>query len=170
VAIRFELLGSHHDRATFACGVPELDDWFRTRAGQDQRRRVAQVFVALDGSRVAGFYSLGMFTLALDSLPAGLSKKLPRYEAIPAALIGRLARSEQARGKGLGSLLLADAITRVLSAAESVAAYAIVVDAKDEAGQAFYEAHGFIPLPSKPRRLFLLTQTAAAALEAAAAR
>lgn len=170
MAIRFEPLSSAHDRAEFTCGVPELDDWFRARAGQDQRRRVAQVFVAVDGNRIAGFYSLGMFTLALDTLPAGLSKKLPRYEAIPAALIGRLARSAQDKGTGMGSLLLADAITRVLSVTESIAAYAIVVDAKDEAGQAFYEAHGFIPLPSRPRRLFLLTQTAAAALKTAARR
>lgn len=59
-------------------------------------------------------------------------------------------------------------ITRVLSVAQSIAAYAIVVDAKDDTGQRFYEAHGFIPLPSRPRRLFLLAQTAAAASKAAA--
>lgn len=55
----------------------------------------------------------------------------------------------------------------VLAATESIAAYAIVVDAKDERGRRFYEAHGFISLPSRPHRLFLLTETAAAALEAA---
>ena len=167
MTFRFELLDGTHDRSHFTCGEPVLDDWFRVRASQDQRRRVAQVFVALDGSRIAGFYSLGMITLALESLPSELSKKLPRHDAIPAALIGRLARSKDARGEGVGDLLLADAITRVLAAAQSVAAYAIVVDAKDEVGQRFYEAHGFIPLTSKPRRLFLLTQTASAALKAA---
>jgi hypothetical protein len=62
---------------------------------------------------------------------------------------------------------VADAVTRVLAAAESVAAYAIVVDAKDERGQAFYESHGFIPLPSRPNRLFLPAEVAAAALVAA---
>lgn len=165
MAIGFELLDSSHERAQFTCGEPALDDWFRTRASQDQRRRVAQVFVALDGKHVLGFYSLGMFTLALDSLPLALAKKLPRYDAIPAALIGRLARAEGL--KGVGSLLLADAVTRILSAAQSVAAYAIVVDAKDDSGQRFYEAHGFVSLPSKPRRLFLLTQTAVAGLRTA---
>lgn len=114
-----------------------------------------------------GFYSLSMFTLSLDGLPSTLARKLPKYEAIPAAIIGRLARAESERGSGLGDLLLADAIKRVLSATEVVAAYAIVVDAKDNRGKGFYEAHGFIPLVSKPRRLFLLTQTASAALAAA---
>lgn len=166
-SLRFEILDSSHDRAGFTCGTPALDEWFRSRASQDQRRKVAQVFVALRGAEVVGFYSLSMFTLSLETLPPLLAKRLPKYEAIPTALIGRLARAESERGAGLGNLLLADAIKRVLLATQSVAAYAIVVDAKDDQGKHFYEAHGFIPLPSRPRRLFLLTETAAAALAAA---
>ena len=168
MAIRFEPLTRRHNRTNFASGVRALDEWFRTRATQDQRRHVAQVFVALDEQGVVGVYSLSMFTLALESLPDQLAHKLPRYEAIPAALIGRLARHERAKGSGIGDLLVADAVKRVLSAAESVAAYAIIVDAKDERGRRFYESHGFISLPSRPNRLFLLTETAAAALAAAA--
>jgi GNAT superfamily N-acetyltransferase len=170
VSIRFELLTGRHDRTKFRCGVPALDEWFRARASQDQRRRVAQVFMALEEREIVGFYSLSMFTLALDTLPTGLSRKLPRYDAIPAALIGRLARSNTARGRGLGDLLLADAVRRVLAVTESIAAYAIVVDAKDDRGRQFYEAHGFIPLPSRPHRLFLLTETALAAAKAAEPR
>jgi len=105
--------------------------------------------------------------LALENLPEGLARKLPRYDAIPAALIGRLARHERAKGSGIGDLLVADAVRRVLSVAESVAAYAIGVDAKDERGRQFYESHGFMSLPSRPNRLFLLAETAAAALTAA---
>jgi hypothetical protein len=167
VPIRFELLTGRHDRTRFRCGVPALDEWFRSRASQDQRRRVAQVFVALDKQEIVGFYSLSMFTLSLDTLPTALSRKLPRYDAIPAALIGRLARSSSSRGHGIGNLLLADAVKRVLAVTASVAAYAIVVDAKDDYGRQFYEAHGLIPVPSRPHRLFLLVETAIAALKAA---
>jgi len=66
-------------------------------------------------------------------------------------------------------LLVADAVKRILASTESVAAYAIVVDAKDDRSRRFYEAHGFISLPSRPNRLFLLTETAAG-LAAAAQR
>jgi GNAT superfamily N-acetyltransferase len=165
MTIRFEALKSSHDRTGFHSGVEALDDWFRQRASQDQRRRVAQVFVALDDQGIVGFYSLSMFTLALEQLPAELARKLPRYDAIPAALIGRLARHQRARGTGIGDLLIGDAVRRVVAATASVAAYAIVVDAKDDRGQRFYEAHGFIPLPSRPRRLFLPTETAMRAVE-----
>ncbi|MGB8931491.1 MAG: GNAT family N-acetyltransferase [Anaeromyxobacteraceae bacterium] len=170
MAVRFETLSSRHDRGrrTFASGVAALDEWFRTRASRDQRRHVAQVFVALDDdSGPVGFYSLSMFTLALESLPEPLAHRLPRYDAIPAALIGRLARHERAKGSGVGDLLVADAVKRVLSASESVAAFAIVVDAKDDRSRRFYESHGFISLPSRPQRLFLLTETAAAAMASA---
>jgi GNAT superfamily N-acetyltransferase len=167
LAVRFEVLRASHDRTRFSCGNPSLDEWFRTRASQDQRRHIAQVFVALDGERIVGFYSLSMFTIALDTLPPALVKKLPRYEAIPAAMIGRLARAETERGTGIGDLLIADAIKRVLGAADAVAAYAIVVDAKDDRSKRFYESYGFIPFVSRPRRLFLPTATARAALDSA---
>jgi GNAT superfamily N-acetyltransferase len=166
LVVRIETLGKQHDRARFSSGQPEIDDWFRRRAGQDERRNVARLFVAVaDGLGVIGFYSLSSYTLALDDLPADLVRKLPRYDAIPAARIGRLARDQRVRGRGVGELLLADAMRRILGAARSVAVYAIVVDAKDHAAAAFYRRFGFQPFPLQPRRLFLLTSTALAALD-----
>jgi GNAT superfamily N-acetyltransferase len=170
VKVRFQPLSGKHDRTTFGCGVSALDTWFHTQASQDVRRNIARVFVAIDEYGIVGFYSLSMFTLALDELPPDLARKLPKYKALPAALIGRLARHVRARGQGVGELLLADALTRVLGAAESVAAYAIVVDAKDDAAIAFYRTFGFVQFPATPNRLFLLAATAAAGLRAATIR
>jgi hypothetical protein len=104
-----EPLGKHHDRASFSSGQPDLDDWFRHRASQDEKRRVARVFVARDTeasaeSAVVGFYSLSSLSLSLEDLPEEIARKLPRYDAIPAALIGRLARAERVRGQGVGEL------------------------------------------------------------------
>lgn len=161
-----EPLGRQHDRSGFSCGEADLNDWFRQRASQDERRNVARVFVAVDDTLgVVGFYSLGAFTLALAELPAEIARKLPRYDAIPAALIGRLARDEKARGRGVGELLLADAVRRILGAGRSLAVFAIVVDAKDDRAIAFYESFGFRAFPNRPKRLFLLTSTAADAFE-----
>ncbi|MGQ0664249.1 MAG: GNAT family N-acetyltransferase [Pseudomonadota bacterium] len=166
MSVTIEPLGKHHDRAGFSCGQPDLDDWFRRRASQDEKRNVARVFLAVDSELgVVGFYSLGTFALALEDLPQDIARKLPHYDAIPVALIGRLAGDERARGRGIGELLLADAVRRILSAGRSVAVFAIVVDAKDERARAFYQAFGFTPFPTRPGRLFLLTSTAATALE-----
>ncbi|HEX9942707.1 MAG TPA: GNAT family N-acetyltransferase [Thermoanaerobaculia bacterium] len=159
-----EPLGKHHDRAGFSCGQPDLNDWFRLRASQDEKRNVARVFVAVDPELgVVGFYSLSSLSLSLGTLPEEIAHKLPRYDAIPAALIGRLARDQRVRGQGVGELLLADAIRRILGAGRSIAVFAIVVDAKDERATDFYKAFGFRAFPLSPQRLFLLTATAAAA-------
>jgi GNAT superfamily N-acetyltransferase len=161
----FEPLRKNHDRQSFTCGDAALDDWFRKRASQDEKRNLARVFVAVDRQRAAvvGFYSLSAFGITIDRLPLELAKKLPRYQALPAALIGRLARSLDVRGQRIGELLLADAIKRVLSVDRTLAVHAIVVDAKDEGAAAFYRAFGFLPFPDSPGRLFLPTETARAA-------
>ena len=165
MAIVIEPLGKQHDRAAFSCGQPALDDWFRRQAGQDEKRNIARVFVAVDDEHgVIGFYSLSSFTLAIEDLPQEIARKLPRYDAIPAALIGRLARDQRVRGLRIGDLLLADAIRRILSASRSLAVFAIIVDAKDDRAAAFYENFGFKRFPARLERLFLLTSTAAEAL------
>ena len=161
-----EPLGKHHERAGFSCGQPELDRWFQLRAGQDEKRNVARVFVAVDAELgVVGFYSLSSMSISLGSLPEEIAHKLPRYDAIPAALIGRLARDRRMRGQGVGELLLADAIRRILGAGRSIAVFAIVVDAKDERAVDFYQSFGFRRFPLQPKRLFLPTATAAAVLD-----
>jgi ribosomal protein S18 acetylase RimI-like enzyme len=164
--LRIEPLGKDHDRARFTCGQADLDGWFRLRASQDEKRNIARVFVAVDdGLGVVGFYSLSSLSLSPDHFPEQVARKLPRYDAIPAALIGRLARDERVRGQGVGELLLADAVARVLGAGRSIAVFVIVVDAKDERAVAFYRSFGFQEFPLRPNRLFLLTSTAAASLE-----
>lgn len=161
----FAPLAKVHDRASFKCGEPELDAWFHKRAGQDERRTVARVIVALDeNEQIAGFYSLSAFSLSLDEVPSDLAAKLPKYDRIPAALIGRLARDLSVRGAGLGELLVADAIRRILSASRELAVFAIVVEAKTEKASKFYHSLGFQTFPHHHERLFMLTATALAAL------
>jgi GNAT superfamily N-acetyltransferase len=165
-----EPLGKH-DRAAFSCGVAALDDWFRSRAGQDERRNIARVFVAIDDRfGVVGFYSLSSFALSIPDLPEAHAKRVPRYDLIPAALIGRLARDVRVRGEGIGDLLLADAVRRILGAARSLAVFAIVVDAMDERAAELYRDFGFSPFPSRPLRLFMPASDAAAAVTRAGAR
>ena len=145
--------------------MPSLDNWFHQRAGQDEKRNVARVFVAIDDQLgVVGFYSLSTFTLTINDLPADHAKRLPRYDLIPAALIGRLARDKRTRGQGVGDLLLADAVGRIVSAASTLAVFAIVVEAKDEPAATFYRAFGFEPFPNRPLRLFMPVSNAVAAM------
>lgn len=147
-------LDAAHVRDKFCSGAQALDRYLHTQVMQDVRRRCTSCFVAItDEQQIAGFYTLASAGVLLADLPAAISKKLPRYPTVPAVRMGRLAVDVQFAGMGLGGAMLADALARVSRA--EIAAYALVVDAKDEAAAAFYRHHGLIALPNAPLCLFM---------------
>lgn len=147
-------LDAAHDRSVFRSDSEPLNRYLQEQVTQDIRRRVAACFVALaDGRRIAGFYTLASASLLLADLPANTGKKLPRYPTVPAVRMGRLAVDQAFKGKGLGGALLADALDR--AARSEIAAFALMVDAKDEAAAAFYQHHGFLALPDSRLTMFL---------------
>jgi len=107
-----------------------------------------------DSRHLAGFYTLSAGSVSCTELPESLAKKLPRYP-VPVALIGRLAVDGDFQGKGLGSILLADACHKVAHASATLAVAGIVVDAKDAAAAGFYRHFGFLDLPGQSARLLL---------------
>ena len=147
-------LSKGHDRKHFACGQAALDVYLQKQALQDIKRRVASCFVLLDSAeRIAGYYTLSAGSVLLDALPEALCKKLPRYPTVPVVRMGRLAVASQAQGQGLGGVLLYDALARTLRA--DIAAYALLVEAKNATAAAFYSHYGFIALPEKTLTVFL---------------
>jgi len=147
-------LDAAHDRAAFNSDSEPLNRYLREQVTQDVRRRVTACFVALaDENRIAGYYTLASASLMLADLPASIGKKLPRYPTVPTVRMGRLSVDQAFKGQGLGGALLADALDR--AARSEIAAYALIVDAKDDTAAAFYRHHDFIALPESPHTLFL---------------
>lgn len=148
-----------HDRSAFQSDSEPLNRYLQTQATQDIRRRMAACFVALaDADRIAAYYTLASASVLLAQWPPSNAKKLPRYPTVPAVRMGRLAVGRAFTKQGLGAALLADALTRAMRA--EIAAYALLVDAKDAQAAAFYLHHGFIALPDAPLALFLPLATA----------
>ena len=160
---RIEPLGKNHDRAPFSCGSAVLDRYLQQQARQDAEKRVAAPFVLTEppALRVIGYYTLSASIVSTDELPASLANKLPRYPQLPVTLLGRLAIDQGSKGQGMGQFLLMDALRRSLQAAAGIAAMAVLVDAKDEAAEAFYRHFSFLPLQELPHRLFLPMKTIA---------
>jgi ribosomal protein S18 acetylase RimI-like enzyme len=90
----------------------------------------------------AGYFTLSMAQVDLKSLPESHRKGLPKYP-VPAVRLGRLAVDRKWQGKGLGELLLLDAVHRVVTAVQSVAAKYMIVDAKNKKAEEFYLRYGF---------------------------
>lgn len=164
---RVEPLRPSHDRAGFRCGVPELDDYFHHQAGQDARRKVAAPFVMVDKSgAMVGYYTLSAYSVYARELPDAVAKKLPRYPLLPATLLGRLAVSQEHRGRKLGRLLLMDALHRSWKNTAEVASIGVVVEAFDTEARAFYRHHEFMPLAEHPNKLFIAMATVEKAFKA----
>jgi len=161
---RLEPLGSEHNRKLFRCGEEALDRYFQAQATQDIRRHIANCFVAVETAtgQIAAYYTMSAASIPLVDLPEEETKRLPRYPTLPAVRIGRLAVDDRFHGRGLGAALLADAAKRTLQA--PAAAFALLVDAKNDRAIAFYRRFGFRPLASRPMTLFLPVETAQKAI------
>lgn len=155
-----EQLNAGHDRRAFDCGIDSLNLYLERQAGQDIKRRIARVYIAVtedQPKRIVGYYTLSTLAIELTQLPVELAQRLPKHP-IPAALIGRLACATACQGQGIGKMLLMDAIKRTLSVSEQIGIYAMAVDALSPQAEAFYRQYGFQMLAQEQRRLFLPLQ------------
>ncbi|HEX3826448.1 MAG TPA: GNAT family N-acetyltransferase [Sporichthyaceae bacterium] len=136
-----------HDAGSFTCGEPSLDDWLRDQAAAATVRRTARTWVWLDPhGTVVAYYALAAHRVAREEVPTAIGRGGPRE--IPAVLLARLALSTDLRGQGLGAVLVADAMARIIEATRTVAARLVVVDALHENVAQFYESLGFRRLPN----------------------
>lgn len=157
-SVLIEALSSRHDRAAFNCGNDSLDRYIREQATQDIRRRLATVFAAVEAiapSRICGFFTLSATSILPADLPREATRRLPRLP-VPAALIGRLAVDRAFQGRGLGGILLADAVRKTTAAANTLAIAVLVVDPVDQAARNFYSTFGFASLRGPQSRMFLV--------------
>jgi GNAT superfamily N-acetyltransferase len=151
-------LARAHELDAFDCGVAPLDEWLKRRARRNEAEGASRTFVTCSGRRVAGYYSLAAASVLREAATGSVRRNMP--EPVPAVLIGRLAVDRAWRGRGLGADLLRDAVLRIVAAAETVGARAILVHAISQEAKAFYERHGFRASPLDPMTLMVTIEEA----------
>jgi GNAT superfamily N-acetyltransferase len=164
-SLRIEKLSRSHPVEGFDCGSEPLNRFLSRYALQNQQGGASQTYIALDGERVAGYYTLAVGHVEYDDAPERLTKGLARHP-VPIMLLARLAISRESQRKGIGAGLLKDAMLRTLQAAEIAGIRAFAVHAKDDQAKAFYEHFDFVPSPSDPYHLFRLLKDIRALLKA----
>jgi GNAT superfamily N-acetyltransferase len=169
---REEPIGRQHDRKSFDCGSPALNDYLGRYARQNHASGGAKTFVAVAPAapaRVLGFYSISPGAIAFARVPGSLSKKLGQYE-VPVFRLGRLAVDRSVQSRGLGGDLLLAAGARTLAVATEVGGVALAIDAKDDGAARWYERFGAIALLDDPLKLILPLAVVAEAIAAAEKR
>ena len=154
---REESIDRRHDRESFDCGVPILDEYLRRFARQNHVSGGAKTFVAApptEPARVLGYYTISPGAIAFERVPSDLTRKLGRYD-VPVFRLGRLAVDRSVQGQGLGGELFLAAGERALAAAMEVGGVALAIDAKDDEAARWYERFGALALLDDPLKLVL---------------
>ncbi|MGH3977064.1 MAG: GNAT family N-acetyltransferase [Pseudonocardiaceae bacterium] len=119
---REEPISRQHERRTFDCGMPELNEYLHRYARQNHESGGAKTFVAVpsnDPKRVLGYYTLSPGAIEFARVPHIVRKGLGQYE-VPVFRLARLAVDKSIQGQGLGSQLLLSAGERCLAVAAVV--------------------------------------------------
>ena len=156
-----EILNSNHRKQEFSCGKEMLDNYLKKQANQDTKRKLSACFVLNDEATnlLKGYYTLANNSIPQNLIPTEFREKLPKsYISIPTTLLGRLAIDNRFQGKGIGKLLLIDALKRSYEISKSIGSFAVIVDPLDEDAEKFYDKYGFINLPDSGK-MFLPMNT-----------
>ena len=149
-----EPLGPDHELLAFSSGEPDLDGWLKQRALKSEGSGASRTYVVCTtGHKVVGYYCLATGAVARAHVPGKVRRNMP--DPIPVIIIGRLAVQEEWQKQGLGRALLADALGRVLQAADIAGIRAVLVHAISGKAKAFYEQCGFYPSPIDPMTLMI---------------
>ena len=145
--------------SSFCSGVDELDEWFHKFAWESQAANNAVTYVAtLDDGTIVGFYALCSAGISREHAPAKFAQGKPKD--IPCILLARLAVDQRFQGRRLGRHLLRDAISRAITASESIAAACLLIHAHDDAAKAFYLKNAdFLESPVNELHLVLPIKT-----------
>lgn len=167
---REEPLVKTHNRKTFDCGSPELNDFLQKFALQNHETGSAKTYVAVatdSPTCILAYYSLCPGQIDFADVPKVASRGLGKYP-VSVYRLARLAVDHRSQRLGIGSEMFLLAARRAMSAAASAGGIALAIDAKDEAAAAWYrDKFAALPLLANPLRLILPFNTIAAALAAA---
>jgi GNAT superfamily N-acetyltransferase len=152
-------LDTRHRLDEFDCGKPALTEWLLRHARQAQGSGSARTFVACDGERVLGYYSLTVGQIDTLEAPERVRRGMGQYP-IPLIILARLAVDLDYQGRGLGFSLLQDAVRRAVAVAEHAGIRALLTHPLDTEAEAFYRRFGFEQIPDNARALILLLKDA----------
>jgi GNAT superfamily N-acetyltransferase len=127
----------------FDSGDAAMNEYFHRYAKKNQGHLFGITYVCVyPPAHVLGFYTIAATSIPRTGIPDELLKGLPKYQDLPAILLGRLAVHRKAQGKRIGELLISHCFDVCLHMTKICGARYVVTDAYKSA-VAFYRKYGF---------------------------
>ena len=154
IRLRLEVLNPRHSIHDFVCGDDELNDYLHDEALSDMQRDVARTFVEIDedqpaNNNVAGFFTLRAHSLVIDEsyFPDwldGVEEDGTDITPIEAPIVELmwLARDSRWEGRGVGDVLMIDALKTVQKAADCIGLIGVHLRTTPS-GRRLYESYDF---------------------------
>lgn len=144
-----EEISRRHDRNTFDCGIPELNQFLQQQARQKNKKHISKTWAACFDSSpytIAGYYTLTGYSVMTPPEHKDYNKYPHPLNAVKLA---RLAVDTANQGKRLGERLLVDAVCRTVLVSEQISAIGMFVDPMTSNVIPFYQQYGFLHVESE---------------------
>ena len=135
-------LNESNDFSSFSCASPELSDFLKEDAFNDQEDLISKTSLCSWNGELAGYITLATDTIGTKEIYVSDGLKRYKYSKYPGIKIARLAVDSRFERRGVGTYLLFAGIGKALSICDSVGCRYILVDSKKES-IGFYEKYGF---------------------------
>lgn len=143
-------LREDNPRGAFDGGRATMNEWFQRHAWRNHQADISRTNVICDteNGNIVGYVTLLTAEIRRELLSKPQQRNKP--PAIPVILLGQLAVDQQYQGQGISRSLLFFAFKTVLRVAEVTGCYGLITHPLDETVDAFYQHHGFQPIPHAP--------------------
>jgi predicted N-acetyltransferase YhbS len=163
-----EPLDPGHRVNGFDCGVGSLDLWIARHARAAAGAGSAKTYVVTDveQNRVVGYHALTVASIDPTDATSRARKGMARHP-MPAVLLARLAVDVSVQRKGIGALLLRDAMIRTVAVSEEAGVRLMLVHALSDSAREFYLRFGFESSPTDAMNLQMIIKDIRASFESA---
>ena len=133
------LIAASDDVDGFECRSGEQTQWLRHHSRQANASGTSKVLVVTPSGRteVVAYYAWCMASIAIADAPQRLRKRAGRYPQ-PVALLSRLGVSADHEGRGLGTGMLQDVISRTAQLGTEIGCRGLLVHAETASARDFY--------------------------------
>lgn len=141
-----ELNKKRHNRKTFDCGLPAVNDFLQQKARQQAEQKINRTWVALDEETAAQapFPVVGYFTLTLCTVAHDEMEGNHPHFPMPAIKLAWFGVDQAYQGNGTGTTLLIEALLQSWElVCQTQMGVALLTDPLTDESRAFFEKYDF---------------------------